>query len=177
MHPLLLAPRSMPHNEPWRISTEAYSPECVEGFSVLKKWLSSLSAAQESPKTRPKRYENVVFGPRTGDTREREGFFNSAPWPLPGHPEAMKMVPSPTLTSALTGAIYLVGESPFNSVTQEPQVHRIVALRARTPDSPERGSSWRREGSTARDRKEKMWKGSSSDAPGSTCTRARSPRA
>src|SRR5215203_54299 len=104
-------------------------------------------------------------------------FFNSAPWPLPGHPEAMKMVPSPTLTSALTGAIYLVGESPFNSVTQEPQVHRIVALRARTPDSPERGSSWRREGSTARDRKEKMWKGSSSDAPGSTCTRARSPRA
>jgi hypothetical protein len=24
-----------------------------------------------------------------------EGFFNSAPWPLPGHPEAMKMDPSP----------------------------------------------------------------------------------
>jgi hypothetical protein len=24
-----------------------------------------------------------------------EGFFNSVPWPLPGHPEAMKMDPSP----------------------------------------------------------------------------------
>src|SRR5215208_3915210 len=36
MHPLLLAPPSMPHDEPWRISTEAYSPECVEGeFSEL----------------------------------------------------------------------------------------------------------------------------------------------
>ncbi len=23
-------------------------------------------------------------------------FFNSAPWPLPGHPEAMKMDPSPS---------------------------------------------------------------------------------
>ena len=46
--------------------------------SVLKKWLSSLSAAQESLKTRPKRYENVVFGPRTGDTREREGVFQQA---------------------------------------------------------------------------------------------------
>src|SRR5215213_490422 len=28
---LLLAPRSMPHQEPWRISTQAYSPKCVEG--------------------------------------------------------------------------------------------------------------------------------------------------
>src|ERR671913_448109 len=37
MHPLLLAPKSMPHNEPWRISTEAYSPECVEGvFSEVR---------------------------------------------------------------------------------------------------------------------------------------------
>ena len=43
----------------------------------MKKWLSSLSAAQESPKTRPKHYENVVLGPRTGDTRERaKGVFN-----------------------------------------------------------------------------------------------------
>jgi hypothetical protein len=30
MCPLLQTPRSMPHNEPWRISTEAYSPKCVE---------------------------------------------------------------------------------------------------------------------------------------------------
>jgi hypothetical protein len=30
-------PRSMPHNEAWRISTQAYSPECVEdGFSELR---------------------------------------------------------------------------------------------------------------------------------------------
>src|SRR5918994_4192981 len=28
---LLLTPRIMPHTEPWRISTEVYSPECVEG--------------------------------------------------------------------------------------------------------------------------------------------------
>jgi hypothetical protein len=41
----------------------------------------------------------------------------------------MKMEPSPELTSAQLGAIYtLEGESPFNSVTQEPRVHRIVAL-------------------------------------------------
>src|SRR5215203_1171542 len=57
---------------------ERYSPDCVEGASALKKWLSSLSAAQESPKTRPKHYENVVLGPRTGDTRERERERESA---------------------------------------------------------------------------------------------------
>src|SRR5215204_5512184 len=28
---LLLAPRSMPHNEAWRIAKEVYSPKCVEG--------------------------------------------------------------------------------------------------------------------------------------------------
>jgi len=48
-----------------------------EGVSVLKKWLSSLSAAQESPKTRPKRYKNVVFGLRTGDTRESAKGFST----------------------------------------------------------------------------------------------------
>src|SRR5215203_6401417 len=32
LYSLLLASRSMPHNEPWRISTEAYSPKCVEGL-------------------------------------------------------------------------------------------------------------------------------------------------
>src|SRR5215217_8384213 len=37
MCPLLLAPRSMPHNEAHRISTEAYSPKCAEGvFSELR---------------------------------------------------------------------------------------------------------------------------------------------
>jgi hypothetical protein len=36
MYLLLLPPQSMPHNEAWRISTEAYSPECVEGvFSEI----------------------------------------------------------------------------------------------------------------------------------------------
>jgi hypothetical protein len=29
----------------------------------LKKWLSARSALQESPKTRPKHYENSVFSP------------------------------------------------------------------------------------------------------------------
>jgi hypothetical protein len=32
-----------------------------------------------------------------------EEFFNSAPWPLPSHPEAMKMVPSPALFSHQAG--------------------------------------------------------------------------
>src|SRR5215204_3456395 len=37
MHPLLLAPPSMPHNEPWRISTLAYSPTFGEGvFSEVQ---------------------------------------------------------------------------------------------------------------------------------------------
>jgi hypothetical protein len=27
--------------------------------------------------------------------RSYNDFFNSVPWPLPGHPEAMKMNPSP----------------------------------------------------------------------------------
>ena len=53
----------------------ASSPKCVEGVSLLKMWLSARSALQESPKTSPKHYENNVFGPRTGGTREREGVF------------------------------------------------------------------------------------------------------
>ena len=37
MCPLLLAPLSMPHPEPWRISTLAYSPAFGEGiFSELR---------------------------------------------------------------------------------------------------------------------------------------------
>src|SRR5215204_663292 len=37
LYSLLLASRSMPHNEPWRISTGAYSPKCVEGvFSEVE---------------------------------------------------------------------------------------------------------------------------------------------
>jgi hypothetical protein len=39
------------------------SPECVEGVSLLKKWLSAWSALKESPKTRLKRYENALFCP------------------------------------------------------------------------------------------------------------------
>jgi hypothetical protein len=56
----------------------ASSPKCVEGVSLLKMWLSARSALQESPKTSPKHYENNVFGPRTGGTREREGVFQHA---------------------------------------------------------------------------------------------------
>jgi hypothetical protein len=42
---LLLAPISMPHNEPWRISTEAYSPECVEGkFSEVSQEFTASSS-------------------------------------------------------------------------------------------------------------------------------------
>jgi len=38
-----------------------YSPECVEGASLLKKSVSARSTVQESPKTRPKRYTYGVF--------------------------------------------------------------------------------------------------------------------
>jgi len=40
--------------------------------------VSARSAVQESPKTRSKRYENGVFGPRTGCLRVREGVFQQA---------------------------------------------------------------------------------------------------
>ena len=53
-----------------------YSPECVEEASLLKKWVSTRSAVQESPKTRPKRYRNGVFGPRAGAEESAKEFFN-----------------------------------------------------------------------------------------------------
>jgi hypothetical protein len=55
----------------------AYSPECVEGVSLLKKWVSARTALRESPKLSPEHYENDVFGLRTKGTREREGVFNT----------------------------------------------------------------------------------------------------
>src|SRR5215212_11240165 len=105
-------------------------------------------------------------------------YLNSDPWPLPGHPEAMKMDPSPRADVDPDWChTYSQRVSPFNSVTQEPQVHRIVALRARTPDSPEKrlllATVQARHAAEGR----QMWKGSSSDAPDSTCTRARLLRA
>ena len=106
-------------------------------------------------------------------------FFNSAPWPLPGHPEAMKMDPSPR---ADVGPDWCPAPSrrvsPFNSVTLEPQVHRIVALRARTPDSLEKRLllATRREYGT-RPKGEEVERIIERCALCSTCTRARSLRA
>ena len=64
--------------------------------------------AHFDPISGPKR---TVFGafwsfwsPNRSHFRLRADFFNSAPWPLPGHPEAMKMDPSPTLFSHQAGA-------------------------------------------------------------------------
>jgi hypothetical protein len=48
----------------------------AEGVSLLKKSASARLAAQESPKTRPKHYENGVFGPWTGAEVSAKEFFN-----------------------------------------------------------------------------------------------------
>jgi hypothetical protein len=48
-------------------------PELV---SLLKKYVSARPTDQECPKTRPKHYENGVFGPWIGGRRGREGVFN-----------------------------------------------------------------------------------------------------
>jgi hypothetical protein len=54
-----------------------YSSDCVEGDSVLTKWLSARSAIRESAKTSPKHYENDVFGPRSGAQESAKEFFNT----------------------------------------------------------------------------------------------------
>jgi hypothetical protein len=54
--------KPMPVLQP-KFPTSAYSPNLVEGVSVLKKSLSARSAVQESPKTRLKHYENGVSSP------------------------------------------------------------------------------------------------------------------
>src|SRR5215218_8359327 len=69
----------------------------------------------------------------------REGFFNSDPWPLPGHPEAMKMDPSPRAD---------VGPDWCHTPRQREPVQQCDAgasgtpncclVRARTPDSLEK---------------------------------------
>ena len=69
-------------------SSLPYSPECVEGVSLLKKWLSTRSAARGTPKTRPKRYHNAVFGPRTGGKTERIGVFQQCSMALAGPPRS-----------------------------------------------------------------------------------------
>src|SRR5215208_1663357 len=57
MCPLLLAPRSMPHNGPWRISTQAYSPECVEyEFSEVR----GLGILRTSPKRSSRKLRPLV---------------------------------------------------------------------------------------------------------------------
>jgi hypothetical protein len=50
----------------------------VEGDSLLKKSVSTRSAAQENPKTMPKHHRSAVFGPTAEDRREREGVFQQA---------------------------------------------------------------------------------------------------
>jgi hypothetical protein len=62
MCPLLLAPRSMPHHEAWRIR-KAYSPECVEGkFSELR--LETVRKASEGVYDVALRTaEKALFGP------------------------------------------------------------------------------------------------------------------
>src|SRR5215208_3031365 len=107
-------------------------------------------------------------------------FFNSDPSPLPGHPEAMKMDPSPRAD---------VDPDWCHTHSQREPVQQCDAgasgtpncclARARTPDSLEKRLLLATRRGTARHRREgrQMWKGSSSDVPGSTCTRARSLRA
>ena len=71
----------------------ACSPECVEGVSLLKNPSEIHSRAQ--------RPAFAAFEPRFGSVRtplwsidwSDNDFFNSVSWPLPGHPEAMKMDP------------------------------------------------------------------------------------
>jgi len=63
------------------------------------------------------------------------GFHPSDPWPLPGHPEGMKISRGPRLgpTSALLGG---TKEPLHTSVRQEPHRHpKVLCLRARTSDS------------------------------------------
>jgi hypothetical protein len=51
------------------------------------------------PKSDTNRHQTRCFfgywSPMSGRNQLNANFFNSAPWPLPGHPEAMKMDPSP----------------------------------------------------------------------------------
>ena len=54
----------------------------------------------------PKSADLGLLKPLMHHKRVWIGFFNSVPWPLPSHPEAMKMEAVAWLTSALTGAIH-----------------------------------------------------------------------
>jgi hypothetical protein len=81
------------------LASKAYSPECVEKVSLLKNSPYARFDAISGSK-------HTVFGafwsfwsPISSHFRLRTDFFNSVTWPLPGHPEAMKMDPSPALFS------------------------------------------------------------------------------
>jgi hypothetical protein len=56
-----------------------------------------LPPAKKSRDSNYYRLRDRRIQPRTriGAHSNRGAFLNSAPWPLPGHPEAMKMDPSP----------------------------------------------------------------------------------
>jgi hypothetical protein len=57
---------------------EGYSPNLVEGNSVLKKSLSARSAVLNQPEARPKHHESSVFSRSVGGRKEREGVFQHA---------------------------------------------------------------------------------------------------
>jgi hypothetical protein len=66
--------------------------------SVLKKSRAERLVAQNKTKTPTnsgKTTPKLVISALNRSQKWGEGFLNSAPWPLLGHPEAMKMDPSP----------------------------------------------------------------------------------
>jgi hypothetical protein len=64
-----------------------------ESMSLLKNYFAPFS----NPRSQAESAVSWVFLARFETTdRSGGGFFNSVPWPLPGHPEAMKMNPSPS---------------------------------------------------------------------------------
>jgi hypothetical protein len=88
-----------------------------EGVGVLKNSLGG----RFHPKSDTNRHQTRCFwgywSPIWGRYQLIADFFNSGPWPLPGHPEAMKMEPRRLeLTSTLTGAIHLVRERARSTV-------------------------------------------------------------
>src|SRR5215218_6538408 len=96
----------------------------------------------------------------------REGFFNSAPSPLPGHPEAMKMDPSPRAD---------VDPDWCHTHSRSEPVQQCDAGASGTPNCCLTSTNTRlsREEAPPGDEKgtwpptegRRMWKGSSSDAP------------
>src|SRR5215217_8400296 len=89
----------MPHNEPWRISTEAYSPKCVERLSG--KSLCGSNGTFLGSAKRPKRCRFAPFcrlkGPRNGACSE----FPDSLWKGNSPKFACKIRHKPGLVPAL----------------------------------------------------------------------------